>query len=183
MWLALHSQAQGVEVHPLIQSFSDLIHARNVLFEQARGTGADWILWIDADHQFPANGLLQLLRHGLEVVGANYPRRTRPAFPTAIGEDGKPLWTTREKKGLEPVATMGLGFCLTKVSTLAALDPVFMAPHDDAVLFRRLREQGVTPYVDHALSWHVGHVTTQVLTNEIAEFDRIEFNMRQRAAE
>ena len=40
---------------------------------------------------------------------------------------------------------------------------------EDVSFFRELTEAGVKVYVDHALSWEVGHIPERVLTNADAE--------------
>jgi hypothetical protein len=40
---------------------------------------------------------------------------------------------------------------------------------EDASFFEELRSAGVAIHVDHALSWQVGHIHEQVLTNADAE--------------
>jgi hypothetical protein len=36
---------------------------------------------------------------------------------------------------------------------------------EDVFFFRRLREAGIPVYLDHPLSWTIGHVHQSVLTN------------------
>ena len=76
------------------------------------------MFWADADHVFPADALLRLVAHEKPVVGANYPRRAHPTFPTAESGD-QHVWTTADKAragDLERVSRLGLGLCLMHLS-------------------------------------------------------------------
>ena len=43
---------------------------------------------------------------------------------------------------------------------------------EDVSFFRELTEAGVKVYVDHALSWEVGHIAERVITNADAVADK-----------
>lgn len=106
------------------------------------------------------------------------------------GADTKNLvYTTAEKamdKELEEVAHLGFGVCLMNMHVLDLLqvhadandDGNFMPLFEmrasegkggmigeDVFFFKKVREAGGRIYVDHALSWEVGHITEQILTN------------------
>ena len=146
---------------------------RERLVETAEKWGADWILWLDSDQSFPADSLIRLAAAGEPVIGANIPRRSPDATPTAeiLDEHGQRrlLWTTPEKiaqRAVEPVHLMGLGVCLMSMAALKAIPrPVFDELREDQCLMRKLREAGFVPKVDHALSAEVGHVGTFTWTN------------------
>lgn len=177
-----------IDLTPFLASSAILPKARTQLVGMALEWGADWILWIDADHLFPPDSLLRLLARNLDVVGVNYPRRQAPAGPTAASadDDGNwhPVWTTAEKarSGLvEPVDTMGLGLCLMRAELVRRLHPPLFGIEplpdggfliDDAWFFAKLRQAGVAIHVDHGLSWEVGHVTEQILTHAGLEQSR-----------
>lgn len=154
----------------LIFATGHLPDVRNNLARDALAFGADWLLWLDADHSFPLDALGRLLAHDLDVVGCNYPRRIG-GHPTAL-KNGQPLETT---EGVEEVDTMGLGVCLMRAAVFDALDrPWFTLEakpdgsghvSEDVVFFRRLRKAGIAAYVDHDLSREVGHVSETLLTN------------------
>ena len=182
-------------------SSSDLPESRTRLLKRAIEWQARYLLWLDSDHVFPPDTLFRLLRHKLPVVGCNYPRRVEPTGPVAvrIGADGRMehVWTTEAlaKQGaLEEVAHVGLGLCLIDLDVLhqvkAHVDVAgpgwaYWNPFDrkllpgsttrmgeDASFFQELRDAGVKIYVDHALSWQIGHVAERVLTNADAEAQR-----------
>ena len=116
----------------------------------------------------------------------NYPRRVAPYRPTAAGLDDDLIWTTEEaaKAGtVEQVRSLGLGFCLFDMTIFETLQqqageesiwPLFQVEMigdgteiigEDVFFFRRLREGGIPVYLDHPLSWSIGHVHQRVLTN------------------
>ena len=179
---------------------SDLPANRSALLKRAMAWGARYLLWLDADHVFPPDALLRLLQRGLPVVGCNYPRRTWPTGPVASRYDEagelEQLWTTKAKAEadvVEEVALVGLGFCLIDMQVFgqvkahvdagigwAAWEPFEcrLSPDtgsrmgEDASFFGELRAAGVKVYVDHALSWQIGHIAERVLTNADAEAER-----------
>jgi hypothetical protein len=169
-WLERSDQP---DLEVFMVSSSSIGRNRDELVIQARNWGAEWILWLDTDQTFPSNTLLMLLSRNRPVIGANYPRRTETCRPTAAvaGPGGKPtaLWTTKEKADarlIEPVLHMGLGCCLVSMAAIdGAGSPLFPEPAEDAAFFAALRKAGFEPAVDHFLSWHTGHIGTQVLTN------------------
>lgn len=148
--------------------------------EQALATGADALFWLDADMRYPPDTLRRLLAHfdKTRVVGCNYARRGRPTGPTAMNLGEGHVYTTEEKarrRIVEQVDTMGLGVVLMTADVFKLIDrPWFVwddAEGEDGFFFRKLREKGVRPFVDHQLSWEVGHVGSQVLTNADAVAD------------
>jgi hypothetical protein len=178
-------------------SSSDLPANRAQLLKRAIAWQARYLLWLDADHVFPPGSLLRLLTHRLPVVGCNYPRRVEPVGPVAVrvnpAGEMEHVWTTEElaKSGtVEEVALTGLGFCLMDMQILHQVkahvekgvgwdhwDPferkrlpgTTALMGEDASFFQELRDAGVKIFVDHGLSWHVGHIGERVLTNADAE--------------
>lgn len=170
----------------LFAESSIVIQGRNNLVARARAAGAEWILWLDSDQSFPADTLVRLLAHDLDVVGCNYARRCDPTGPTAVRISGKSLehvWTTPEKaeaNHVERVFAMGLGVCLMRMSALARAEPplfwIEMMAGDvlgeDIWLFRKLAAAGVEAWVDHGLSWQIGHVGEKTYGHVQAIADR-----------
>lgn len=182
-----------IEIETFMVSSSMLTESRHRLVAEALAWGADFLLWMDADHVFPADAFCRLWSHGLPVVGVNYPRRAAPTAPTAAYYDGTPeaklLYTTEEaaKAGkVEPVAHLGFGLCLMDMRIFDALQahaeangdgnflPLFQFTPtenkvgmigEDVFFFRKLKDAGISAFVDHALSWEVGHLYEVILTN------------------
>jgi hypothetical protein len=159
-----------------------LINARNAVANEALDWGADHLLWIDADTQFPAQGLVSLLSHGLSVVGCNYPTRTHPPGPTAFiqqPEGYAAIFTTpqiAEAHPLQEVSHMGLAFLLISAAALSKVGtPIFqpkpghaMFLGEDEYLFERLRAAGETAFIDQILSLEIGHIGDYAYSNQIA---------------
>jgi hypothetical protein len=174
-------------------SSTDLTHNRSDLLKRAIEWQARYLLWMDADHVFPPDTLLRLLRHRLPVVGCNQPRRSDPTGPVAVRLDSagemEHVWTTEElarSGAVEEVIHVGLALCLMDMNVLhqvkahvekgvgwAHWGPFDRKPipgstalmGEDVSFMRELTDAGVRIYVDHALSWQVGHIHEKVLTN------------------
>lgn len=177
------------DIRTFIVSSSILPESRNRLVAEAIHWEADYMLWMDADHVFPKDALVRLLSHNLPVVGCNYSRRCHPTGPTAsraIGDDGtlELVWS-EDGQGLEEIAHLGLGFCLIDMRVYGKLEqkatedgkehfwPLFEFKPlpggigfcgEDVDYFRNIREAGVPVYVDHDLSWGIGHLGEQIMT-------------------
>src|SRR3712207_4119719 len=103
---------------------SVLPRCRNRLVEDAVEWDANYLLWIDGDHAFPASALLRLLSLNLPIVGVNYPRRADPTWPTAVSLDGELIWTTADlaqRGDVVQVRHLGLGLCLVDMNVVHAL--------------------------------------------------------------
>ena len=183
-----------LEIETFIVSSSMLTEGRHRLVAEALAWEADYMLWLDADHVFPHDAFVRLWSHNLPIVGANYARRCTPTAPTAAYYDAgdtvaKQLYTTKELADtgtVEPCAHMGFGLCLMNMKIFDALQdyaeqhgdgnflPLFkFEPTEDKVgmigedvfFFRKCRDAGITPFVDHGLSWNVGHISEIIMTN------------------
>lgn len=197
-----------VEIKTFSISSSSLCASRHRLVSDAYLWGADFMLWMDSDHVFPADAFCRLWARSKDVVGCNYARRCDPTAPTAcittsdakdlsVEEDQKHLvYTTKDKAQadlVEPVSHMGFGLCLMRRQVIDRLQlraeelgnqtflPLFVFEPcqdyagmigEDVFFFRKLRDAGVIPYLDHRLSWQVGHITEAIVTNEHADNDR-----------
>ena len=182
-------------------SSSDLPASRTRLLQKAIEWQARYALWLDTDHVFPPDALLRLLARRLPVVGANQARRSEPTGPVAMRFDSagamEHVWTTEElarSGAVEEVAHVGLAFCLIDLNVLHDVKAHVEAhgpgwdqwqPFDrkllpgtnarmgeDASFFQELREAGVKVYVDHGLSWEIGHIGERVFTNADTVRDR-----------
>jgi hypothetical protein len=199
----LDGEPVQIEFETIIVSSSLLPESRNRLVVEAINWQADYMLWMDADHVFPCEALLKLLSRSKLVVGCNYARRFSPTSPTASkrGDDDEwdLVWTTKEKAEageIEEVAHLGLGLCLVDMRVYAMLErkavedgkehfwPLFEIPAkpdgigcigEDVSYFRLLREAGVRIFLDHELSWDVGHIGDQLLTNAHTVIQRDKF--------
>jgi len=140
--------------------------------------GCTHLLWLDTDMMFPADTLTRLLSHNVDVVGANYPRRTYPHVPTAHygggGREGT-VWTEDDKRGIEEVKHVGLGVCLMHMRVFEAVDAPYFAfvpsgkemlsvRGEDVYFCEKLREVGIKTWVDHDISRAVGHIGDETFT-------------------
>jgi hypothetical protein len=198
--IEIDGEAVQLEFETIFVASSLLLESRNRLVVEAIHWEADYMLWMDADHVFPEDALLRLLARSKLVVGCNYARRCNPTYPTASkrGDDDAMdlVWTTKataEAKELEEVAHVGLGFCLVDMRAYAILERVATAagkPHfwplftmpikpngigcigEDVSYFAQLREAGIKIYLDHGLSWEVGHIGEHIFTNSQCEIQK-----------
>ena len=165
--LAIHS-APHVEVIPINVRGEDTAQGRNRLVRHAQRAGAGWLLWIDADMVFPPDSLVRLLAHNLDIVGADYRRRSSP-FPRI----GKPV-EAPASRGLEEVSMLGLGLMLVRAGVLKRMGrPSFIRAWlldqatpdnpsgfstEDGYLCGHARFLGFKVYADLDLSADVGHL-------------------------
>lgn len=170
---------RDIELKVLMKTSSSLPRVRTDLAQAALEWGAEWMLWLDSDMLFPPDALERLLAFGFEIVGANYPRRMPPHVGTATAHSASglvPCETTLAKAQAgqpEPVLTLGFGTLLMNARVFDGLErPWFQIVDDgsdgfvgeDMHFLHKLSQRGVVPYVDHALSWEVGHVGERVFT-------------------
>lgn len=99
---------------------------RNGLVEQALATDATHVLFIDADMVFPVDGLIRLLNHDLDIVGATASRRSDDDEAIGCTYDGSRLSVPSS-----PVKMlwMGLPFMLIKREVFEKMEaPWFAEP-------------------------------------------------------
>jgi hypothetical protein len=174
--LVIVSANAGIELKRCVARGTDLSANRQNLVAQARESGADHLLFLDADQTFPADGLLRLLARGKDVIGCNYRRRFPPHEPTAnVG--GEVVATSKERalgSPIEEANWLGLGFCLVRLSALPNDgEPLFVNGlnrdgstwSEDSFFFARLRAAGVKVYLDNEVSLEVGHIAETVVWN------------------
>src|SRR3546814_19539842 len=63
------------EIETFFVSSSLLIESRHRLVAEAVMWGADYILWTDSDHVFPAESLCRLWARNVDIVGRSEERR------------------------------------------------------------------------------------------------------------
>lgn len=124
-----------IEIQTFIVASSILTESRHRLVAEAVLWGADYMLWMDADHVFPSDALCRLWSRNVPIVGVNYARRCEPTAPAAakivtddVDEDQKNLvYTTREKADageVEEVSHLGFGMCLIDMRVFDVLQKV-----------------------------------------------------------
>lgn len=125
------------------------------------------LMWVDSDMKVPMDTIHRLLAHDKEFVAANCTTRAEPIVPVAHGLDGKRL-SSIGKKGLEEVQHVGLAVALTRLEPIKRLrPPLFLMDWiteiqdycgEDVYFTQKLRELGISLWVDHDLSLEVKHV-------------------------
>ena len=171
--LLLHSGAHH-ELDLFAARGSSIALNRMSIADNALKWGADHLLWIDSDHIFPPDTLERLLRRNLDIVGCNQPRRGFGLPPTAvIVQQGQLRYVTTTKAEadadlVQHVHALGLGLCLIRSDIFRRMErPWFenWPGGEDSYFFAKLTKLGVPVYLDHALSWQVGHIGDHVFTN------------------
>lgn len=144
---------------------SKLASARTDLARDAIREGADKVLWLDTDMSFKPHHVRALLAHDLDIVAANYAKKTPTQESVCKGLDGLPV---TQKTGVEAVDYVGLGLCAVKTSVFQRLSlPWFCFQWseeiqddigEDVFFCRKARAAGFGVYVDHDASVGIGHV-------------------------
>lgn len=158
-----------------MQENSSIGDGRNRLVLDARNHKADYIMFIDTDMVFPADGLQRLLAHQKDIVGATYNRRVPPY--STLGE-WEPFEPTEGKVGLVKARKIPTGFILIKSDVFDRMNaPWFfeafgkdnISPEnptghasDDYTFMLRAVQAGVQPYIDFDLTFEIGHIGESV---------------------
>ncbi len=128
-----HGEEFEKEVEYFMVQSSMLTESRHRLVGDALASGADYMLWCDADHIFEADSICRLWARNVDVVGCNYARRGKPTAPVAAKvvaaqdaeNDHKNLVYTDAGKAadneLEEIDQTGFGLCLIRMSVFDRL--------------------------------------------------------------
>lgn len=152
-----------------------LAEARNTLVKELIEAGADYVVFIDSDMRFPQTLLNDLVSHDLPVMAANCAKRRRPISATARKENPEDpskldaVWPDPEKQeGIERIHVIGTAVMAIKTEVFFQIEyPWFATPwHPDDQRFvgedlyfcAQLKKAGIGLYMDHGLSWHIGHI-------------------------
>jgi len=139
-----------------------LSNLRTILVKTSLANHASHILFIDSDMRFPPETLSMLLKHDLDIVGANCVQRTQKQFTAR--RDGQ-FVSSIDKKGIERVDTLGFGVTLIKAEVFRKMqEPWFHTPFDgekhvgeDVYFSTMAGEAGFEIYIDHDLSQKIRH--------------------------
>jgi hypothetical protein len=161
------------EVHLFGVQGSCISKSRWMAVKEAKKIGATHLLFIDSDQSFPHMMLHQLLSWKKDVVAANVAVKKIPSGPTARTKsekwpDGELVYTDEGMEGLQEVWRVGTGIMLLSQHAYRALkgssfDVRFNDDHEEHVgedwrMCSDLEAAGIPIYIDHGLSWRVGHV-------------------------
>jgi len=147
---------------------------RNQLVLAAHELKADWILWIDNDMEFPADGLTRLVAHGKDIVGAFYSRKTPPFTTVGHLVGALPDFARPGPVGIRQADRIGCGFLLTRMSVFERVPaPWFFESFDWSTrspenVIGRVTEDtnflikafalGLQAWVDFDLTFQMGHI-------------------------
>lgn len=147
-----------------------IVNQRQELVIQAIEDKCTHILFLDSDMRFPKNTLDRLLAHNKPIVAGSYATRRLPCKTVAFENDKNwdCVYTTPDKKGLEPVAAVGMGCMLVNLSIFDKMElPFFMIGYspnsnqftgEDIFFCRKARSMGLEVLIDHDLSRELGHI-------------------------
>ena len=145
---------------------------RDDLVKEALAGGADWLMWMDCDMNFPPHLPLQLLSHGQPIVGINYSRKDGSGTSVAMNEnDGRTMFAAGwdgSETGLAQVDVAGFGGLLVKREVYEKLEqpwhPIGWNSEtgdyvgEDLTFCRAARAAGYRVLIDCDLSHEGGHI-------------------------
>lgn len=142
------------------------------IVRHAQSMNADYLLWLDCDHTFPAHLLHKLISDKKEVVAINCVTKSTPSSPTARLQDdgvvyGVPCFSWPGKK-LEQVWRIGTGVMLVDMKVYERTGPKIFDMYfreevdnyqgEDWTMCEAFEKAGAEIWVDHELSLQVGHI-------------------------
>ena len=170
-------------VRTMVVTGSILPKSRLEVLKAAKAMEASYLVYIDSDQTFPRSLIHRLVKHKVDVVGANIAIKRIPSQPTARGEPlpgklhGPPIYTDPESTGLQEVWRIGTGVMMLSRKVMLAL------PHscfemkyaseiddyqgEDWSLCESLRKAGFKIYIDHDVSKEVGHLGEFEYTHDV----------------
>lgn len=175
--LRLLSAVNDIGTATLNYQCSVISMSRNTLTRMALALDppCSHILWIDSDIVMPPDGLVRLLSHDKDIVGAFYNRRTAPY--STVGHLLEP--SDVSKGGLHRASVMPFGFVLVKRHVFEKIsspwfsesyDPVFATKEDpdgavgeDVGFSRKAISNGVEMWCDADLTFEIGHIGEAVV--------------------
>lgn len=174
---------KAIDINVHMYTGSLLVSSRAELVRQAQKWGADWILWLDSDMQFPADALIRLLMREQEVVGCNYVRRAVPTLPVAVDLNDNLYCTNPEDTGLVEIKHTGFGCLLTHIKIYNEMQfPWFdtnwvystsleknIIMGEDVYFFNKIRDLGYKVWLDNDLSQSVVHIGNFEYHNRLAK--------------
>jgi hypothetical protein len=155
------------------EAASSIAAKRTQLVEQMLDTPHfEWIAFIDSDMHPPANSVLRLLSHELDVVSALYMQRQPPYVPAVrFLENGPPR--PEEYQGPAAVNAVGFGMIVIRRQVFERVprpwfadDPNTPGLNEDFHFCHRAREAGYKIHLDAALE--CGHVGSTIITPAFA---------------
>lgn len=164
------------KLHMLVSYGSMISQQRENCVMMALQAECTHLIFVDADQTFPKDLIHRLIRHDVDVVGANIPIKKIPSRPTAIALNGKLLYTDPESTGLVQVQRIGTGIMCVKMDVFKKMKRPWFDQRwvQSAMAFRgeddyfcdMARRADFKVFVDQDLSKEVGHVGDFIYTHD-----------------
>lgn len=129
---------RGYKVHfcPMIGGF--VTHNRNIIARQALANNSDYVMFIDNDMMFPADGITRLIDSDKDIIAGPYNQRPLPqtdnSFKTStvklVDENGE-LMDGSVPEELAQVGGTGTGFMLIKTDVFRIMKQPFFHDYED----------------------------------------------------
>lgn len=181
-------------LHMLVSFGSMMAQQRENCVMMALRAKCDYLIFVDSDQTFPKDTIHRLVSHGVDIVGANIPIKKIPARPTAIGLNGKLLFTDPESTGIVEVQRIGTGIMCIDMKVFNKLERPWFDQRwvKSAMAFRgeddyfcdMARKAGFQVFVDQDLSKEIGHIGDFIYTHDlVGEVDMIDIEQGETHAE
>jgi hypothetical protein len=192
----------GVTLLPFTIQGSILPRSREYSIREAVKQNCTHILFVDSDMTFPDLLLHRWLYLNKPVIAANCVLRKIPSNTTArvfkLDENGKEahyaVKTTKDKADrgvIEEVDAVGTGLMLIRLADIKKIpEPHFCMlwneeiqdyKGEDWYFCDKLREYKVPIFVDHTVSWEVGHIGKFIHTHKLIQHADMYESLRQEA--
>ena len=160
----------GIETFLFFDSSTILLNQREHLVEEAKAIKADYVLWLDSDMSFPSTTAIRLLNHRVDVVAANYNRRTLPIKTVAYTNinDWDSWLPMEEENELIPVQGVGMGCMLMNIKCFYDIEkPYFRFQYngeqddwlgEDFNMQKKIRNAKYEILIDTVLSMDIKHM-------------------------
>ena len=144
---------------------------RNLIIDDAVANRCTHILFIDDDMAFPANSLMNLLKHDKDIVSGLFLQRNYPHIPAIFDLVNQSLsfhYLRHGESGLIEVAACGFGFTLIKTRVFQSIEKPYIRMGEvykdkrgeDVGFCNRAREAGWKIYCDlDTIIGHIGVIT------------------------
>jgi hypothetical protein len=159
------------ELSPFWEESSNICANRHKTVLRGLEWGATHILMLDEDLLFYPKAIELMVSRRLPVVGMNYVMRGGEYFTALSLNQQDRVWSGPDATGLEPCLYLAQGGTLIESRVYRAIAPPWFlqdweaAANDymteDNYFFKKVRDAGFTPYVDHDASQLVNHVGTK----------------------
>lgn len=159
------------ELHLTVQRGVYLDVSREACVEAALAVQSDYLMFIDTDIQFPADGIERLIARNKDVIGAPYNEKRLPQVSTvklSDGNGGFASTTVNLPTDAFPCAAVGTGFMAVNLKRMVAhLQPPYFSymnvenrfMGEDVAFCTRARSAGLEVWADPTIRLaHYGEI-------------------------